>query len=911
MSDKLPIIHGEIYESEADMLDLAKKFFYDEENDEVSISTLKPSLFGYFSEAGANIMKYGVYHRNVFYDEYFLNTAAMDSSIHNFAKLYNFEIDNATPSTVTTTIAMKESDIISYGMTNPSDPSGKIFKLDKQSTFMFEDFVFMPTNSLIITAKKFDSSGINDSWSFSAQYDLLDYNLSEYSDDNPYIKTWRSVIDRENWFIIQLNLRNMTRTEYEYEIFDSDTSIPISYPISYDQLLAGFSVYTKDPGESVYTELEHGEFNASSPPVDIEEYFYYSYPSDTMVDIYFGTSPDYRPKFGSSVKIVLYTTKGTEGNFSYTGGVSAKLKTDEYDLKSGYTDHSSLKSIIAKNTTQAAGGMNRLTILQVKEELIKKILVRENLITPTDLDYFFSAIIQSTSVNGGTIQFYKQRDDILRRMYTAFILLRDGNNRIIPTNTVDILLDFPTIEDRNFVFKPGEIVVYDEEIKIHRLLREDEYPESFLDNKYSFVYSMPYLTYVKLDPFPRIIYYRTSINEDRALAFTMSPTFLWESLINSVSIKRSGLFNRFYDLTLTMFTNIETTGKAVDGISARADYIKIRFILKDSNGLILCCFDMGRNTDKEGEWNAKLSTNDEIDDSGNIILTENAVGGPIMDAEGNVISKIAIPENITIEVAILYDALSSEGISSAYNLAIQSREDNPTYYNMLDLGETNITPYYYGVAATFKLDGDTDLSFHKSLTEYNYSDLVINSDASVIIRNMAVIGTKYISDPDTVEEVDRILRIYEDVLVDSFFKLEDNTQFNVKFMNTYGISKHFAIDTVNLFIPLKIKLTTGYSPTIEKEIKTAISNHVQDSNTSGKLALSNIVSMLERDFTEILYVTISGMNRLGLQQFERTVSTDIETLNKSQVMSYVPEFLNINLELQGDDLEYSIKIDFI
>ena len=58
----------------------------------------------------------------------------------------------------------------------------------------------------------------------------------------------------------------------------------------------------------------------------------------------------------------------------------------------------------------------------------------------------------------------KRVDNQFERSYFAYMILKDGYNNVIPTNTFDIdcrVEDFDTHDNRKHVLKPGCYVLYD------------------------------------------------------------------------------------------------------------------------------------------------------------------------------------------------------------------------------------------------------------------------------------------------------------------------------------------------------------------------------------------------------------------------------------------------------------------
>ena len=82
-----------VYGAEEALLDLADTYL-----EPGSYSTLKSGFLGYMTDSMARVSAEGVHHRNALYGENFLNTASLPRSIYNYAKIYDYLISQATPS---------------------------------------------------------------------------------------------------------------------------------------------------------------------------------------------------------------------------------------------------------------------------------------------------------------------------------------------------------------------------------------------------------------------------------------------------------------------------------------------------------------------------------------------------------------------------------------------------------------------------------------------------------------------------------------------------------------------------------------------------------------------------------------------------------------------------------------------
>ena len=460
--------------------DIATKYM-----DVSNINHLKVGLFGYLNEVMATEIRYDVAHRNFLYDETFLNTASMTKSIYNKAKSYNYEISQAFPASCVIVFSLKQSDIIKYGEKEVDDKgfyTGNYkFKLSSDTKFMMDEFEFRPETDIVIMATKVD----RDKYSYTSRYDFSKCkdNKGRFSGiNNPYIATW---VDRDSKLgdiiSIRINIYQYTKNITRYENFSNDLSDNLVFDTKFVNNLCGFDMDYTYAGK---TKTINGYFNDSFTPED-EEYFYYSFDINTLTTYFSGLPSEFKPAINSKLDLNIYTTLGTKCNFSYEGIINCI-----FESKYSYMEYG------VNLLSDPVGGKDMPTKKEIKQDLIYEFLTRDNLITEFDLNNYFNKIIKSNIVNSSEILFIKKRDDVLKRSYSAFILFKDKNNFVIPTNTIDMDLFIKTNKDHTVY--AGSSIVYDDNsyilyktveglTKAKEIIEENTGKELVCDNYYYFV----------------------------------------------------------------------------------------------------------------------------------------------------------------------------------------------------------------------------------------------------------------------------------------------------------------------------------------------------------------------------------------------------------------------------------------
>ena len=223
----------------------------------------------------------------------------------------------------------------------------------------------------------------------------------------------------------------------------------------------------------------------------------------------------------------------------------------------------------------------------------------------------------------------------------------------------------------------------------------------------------------------------------------------------------------------------------------------------------------------------------------------------------------------------------------------------------------SFVPEGYALMSVHTHDNDGYISLHTSLTSICFSEIKVEDSNYFRIREIPVIGTKYLLDSDVNKTISEALKNIEEVFLNSAEALENNTQLNLKFFNTFGAAKNYDSDYVNLFIKLRIAINTSFSLTLDDRIKEAIIQFVSDSNEIGRLSLSNLVRELETSFTEVKYIDVIGINDMGVQTVTDKYFNNTDGMTKRAFREYVPEWLNVNLQLEDGILHHSIEIEYV
>jgi hypothetical protein len=282
-----------------------------------------------------------------------------------------------------------------------------------------------------------------------------------------------------------------------------------------------------------------------------------------------------------------------------------------------------------------------------------------------------------------------------------------------------------------------------------------------------------------------------------------------------------------------------------------------------------------------------------------------------------------IPSKVNIEVMIFTRYDSSDDSSTSLEPVFTIESLNTRSNNQND--DVQILDYPYSdmedlsnFTSAVRFEGNMEFSFFTIMNEmisatislsdsnnYKYSD--INRYAT--IKGLPVVGKHYIYNYNVFQDLFNTLDTYYLLLTSNFDKLENNTNVNVKFYNTYGPSTYLSCNRIDIGLDLIIKLVGSYSNDLDYNIKKFIMNFVENTNDTDNsvLAISNLIKELEDNFEDIKYIRFNGFNCDDGQVITNSCPSYSE-MTKEQLINYIPEYLNITL---GQDTFIYDKDNFV
>ena len=872
-------------------------------------------LFGYITETLANLGEDGLNMTSMVFKECFANAAENPESLYLMAAIFQLEDLFATPAQMPFVLLLSEQDIIARSR---EKNNFKEFNIDAATSFYIDNVPFLLEYDVRITSKK-DKNG----YTHAATY-VIDHKSSIAKVASQYLPSKTFIYNGITYVAVQVNLRQMTMMEFNETIISNDKINVSSFDFHLDptSAIAGFEAYYTPP---YGTEVQLEKRLQNTPKVSAP-FCYYTLASEGVLRIEFSNDERYFvPEFNSTLRVVVYMTNGASGNF-------ARYRGDDIVIQPVSTKYPEDNGIILLGQVSSAsvGGKNRMTTEELRDAVIMAQSTVKVFNTSNDLQLYFKRMANSTNTK---IMFMKRRDDALIRLFNAFTLLIDEENIVIPTNTVDALIeeedidaDYP--ETYRSVVKAGKLYRYGPAgfVTIDRSLTMASDLDA-LEN--DFVYVNPFLTIMSSSPV-NLGLYLNSIASDISLDinYVNSDSFV-QFMTSTLTINRNALLGQSeYTLEIKV---LPTTSKLENCITLITpdmrvppgsktflnphdgkEYIDnqlIRVLLMLEDGGVETCyvpFELFNYDQDYFYFRAKIKTDDYISTSGKIKLINS-----VYDTETNVLqSEKFVPAKSLI---------GNIGVFYKYT---DQANGNHKYSTLTPVNGFTLTNIYR--SETNRIDFIIPLEAINACLKYNqYIGPGGVKKYNYKLLSMPMVKANYVKDPERFRSfVDNFTSIYK-YLNAEIDLLTNNFSIDIKFYNTYGKSKNYEVangvlDKVNLTLRLQIKpYYTTDSENLVRDVKEFILNDIKsgfDSAGNNSIYISNLIRKIETNFADkIEYIIYRGINSydLSVQKLEPRVNDGNLAEYYSSMQDYVPEYINVYYQFKEGKRTPQILVDVI
>lgn len=465
---------------------ISPKYF----SEDMDLSYLNVGLQGFATEMIAQTSEDAFNTASVLMRESFPILAQIPESIYSHAAIFQMSNTFGNAAYGNFYMAIDQQNLIDNFVTKNGINH---FYIDKDTTVMVDGIPFILDYDIDISAirresatKSVRSSYDKEKYMFSAKY-MMDESPNAISTiKNPYIRV-RAYSGDYNTLILNVVMRQCTRSVI-YETLTTNESI--NYPVidvPFSGTLAGFDVLYRKPNETTFNTVLKKKV-AYSLPTKVP-FCYYKLKDTQTLQIFFTSRDSYfQPRFNSELKIVMYTCKGSKGNFtSYSGDdLVVRTNTDRYANNVSF-------AISARPVAGVSDGSDQMSLEALQAFTVEGFSTATALTTEPDLDIHFRNYKYRYL---GDISWIKKRDDVFERLYGCYIVMKK-DDYIYPTNTLHLkcnLDDLTQMSDKKrYVLEPGHLFTYaDNSIDTVVLIKDPDKEKVFREEYNGYIKEHPY-----------------------------------------------------------------------------------------------------------------------------------------------------------------------------------------------------------------------------------------------------------------------------------------------------------------------------------------------------------------------------------------------------------------------------------
>ena len=878
-------INTDIYGIVESIQNVEKRYIEDENE-----TTLALGIFGFVADTEAKKIQTSTIMAGQLGNEMFPTRANLTKNVLTHAAYTGISDFNATPASITVTIGIKEEDIDKY----VDEVTGEFF-LDSYAPIYIGSYEFHLQYDVKIIRKR----NSDNTYGYSAQYVMEDEegislinNLSDIH--NPYLNQPFIVkIANKNHVCIQVTLKQVTIEEINDRMVSDSIIENKSYTFEFDNQMADFMVEVIDNGvRRVITPYLYG-----SRPKNDDVYCWYLYTSDNSIRLTFD-SRSFIPGLNSEIYIKSFTTLGAKGNFEYidvdksSEGLYVIINCNRYE-ESKFKYKNLTTYVVA--VTDSENGSDRKSKEELQKLIPKAALSKGSITTDTDVSNYFNLINTETN----RLVMTKKVDNQLTRTWYGFFLLKDGDNNIIPTNSINLKLvlndgSMKKCDNGRYILPAGSFIRFDPKTGEGRVINEADIPYFYGDKYFNsgyYYYTTIYNVIINREPLyssfyltvqnNRSFFIYTFVNENSSAQFIANRFYFNRNLKIepdqyklSFSIAKSTRDSTFSAYSEEVMEVVDSEGnKSIKKFTTQN--IRVILVVYKNNipyRWLECNIDQVNELTAVYDFSATMVTDNEYDDDNNIKIRGMNKVGTNAEMYGY------FPENVEAEIYILANITPDPHLEYARQ------------------GIDEIAPGYEDYIVTNVYKCKNGLNFFQNYTNIINTKITQNPATNTVytITNVPCIGAHYLqSDADANYVIEAIneRKAYIDYCL---ALLENSITVDFKFFNTYGQSITYTLEdnstTIgNIDINLKFKVSLKNATDINTvdNIKQSIKDYIENINEIGGWHAPNLI----RDIINSYEDRINFIEFVGFNTFDAGDQHII--LQEDEDPNIIPEFINI------------------
>lgn len=842
---------------------------------ELDEQTLVLGMFGYLSEIHGNALQNTVVMASEYSNEAIPTKAKFERNIIAHALSLGINKIMATPAYMDVMICIPEQYLLINMQNNK-------FTFDREIPIYVGDYEYHLDYDILIKRNVLAGTG---EVVYTSQYEIDGRNgTSDIT--NPYLPpVGKIVITNMNVIVITARIRQVTYNKIYKKILVDNPLENKVITFSFEDQLAYFNLEVKEGDTTHYlTPVYDGLYDFTA-----EAFCNYMYLDSKTIRIVFNRD-SYEPRANCEVYINVYTTKGSECNFTYSGDdIVMDLNSNRFSYDRLY--------MIMKCISDSEYGTDKKTIEELQRIIPKEALSRGSITTYADLNGFFN------SINNDNIRLYflEKVHNNLERLYYSYFLMKDANTNIIPTNTLNtsvLRANFTNANKTNYSLAPGTLFYYDGTTTSVPIDKSEANLAKLEES--GFLYINPFLCVINKSQLIAS-YFLNILNKTKYLNFDyININSQVQFIASSINVKREYFTDRnTYKLTVELLQNITKdfglATKDEDGNITDCK-IKVIAILKDKAGNPYR-YSVSEITDYDDKefiytFQFKITTQDVFDADNNIRLDN------LVDINNTTVLPAYFAANTDVDLYILADTGTDNG-----------RTTKTVDFDKYVPGLTG-----YTLCNTYTVDSGVDFYFNYSNISSSYVKLTRNKDSSVTytVHKVPLIKKSYFNSEHRIQTFIKEIEKRRSYIEYCMVVLEDSFGIDFKFFNTYGPSTLYNIDNetnlnrVNMSLTFELKFVDVMDKYIADEIMEDIKKYIEDINNITDIHMPNLVTYITTKYrTQLVYFKFLDLNGYG--PVKQSIYQTDETLRDVNSV-YIPEFLNVNTkDDDSPDITFIIK----
>ena len=480
-----------------------------------NINNYNSGIFGYVNEVMGNTTEDAFNATAIARREFYPVSAQFISSLYAMATLQSIDIPLCTPATCKAALIIPQNEIIE----NSTYEDGVYTcVIDNCLKIFAKDLQFMLDYPIIIISRK------TTQWTHTAHYDITVSNTLNTNTSARYISNKVIKDAGTNYVALFIDcIRQLEMTEYSNVVIKDSIMDTITMDIDFDGSLANFEVFYKETSNSAEMQLTKVMINATTPSTP---YVQYELINQNKLRFTFAYNSIFTPQYNSEIITRIYTSEGSDGNFnSFSEDLVCSSDSEKYPYNANMT-------ILGKVNGSAMGGSDQMLTEEFRNTVLKAYSTNNTITTTSDLQIHFDDI--ADDIEHARVLFKKKRDDPLIRLWGAYCVIKDEDENVVPTNTLDIeCLKSELVEDvtesvQRMSIYPGTIFEYKNDDSYVAVISKNEDGSgissifdinSLARDEGKHYFTNPFLIMINLSP-NNVGYYLNSIDKYMAIEYT-------------------------------------------------------------------------------------------------------------------------------------------------------------------------------------------------------------------------------------------------------------------------------------------------------------------------------------------------------------------------------------------------------